>query len=238
MTSWSSGELTLTIPVLHVEGEVTARAVSLSYFIAMPWNLEQVAPHHDDVEPVDELVSLREPMWIEGRLQRDHAADACRAARCDARLGVLHHERVGGIDVEGGERLRIPLRIGLAVGDVVGADDRFEAGGESGECGVEVFADLAAEGAVFLDEVAAVADGAGALVVLQTPAFDAERQRIVDLAADRRLPVGKMAAGGGVAAALCGVVAVATTGLPGGISVGLPTFQAATPLQAAAAAPS
>ena len=32
------------------------------------------------------------------------------------------------------------------------------------------------------------AKGAGALVVLQTPAFDAERQRIVDLAADRRLP--------------------------------------------------
>jgi putative ABC transport system substrate-binding protein len=32
------------------------------------------------------------------------------------------------------------------------------------------------------------ARGAGALVVLQTPAFDGERQRIVDLAADRRLP--------------------------------------------------
>jgi putative tryptophan/tyrosine transport system substrate-binding protein len=32
------------------------------------------------------------------------------------------------------------------------------------------------------------AKGASALVVLQTPAFDAERQRIVDLAADRRLP--------------------------------------------------
>ena len=32
------------------------------------------------------------------------------------------------------------------------------------------------------------AKGAGALVVLQTPAFDFERQRIVDLAADRRLP--------------------------------------------------
>jgi putative ABC transport system substrate-binding protein len=32
------------------------------------------------------------------------------------------------------------------------------------------------------------AKGAGALIVLQTPAFDAERQRIVDLAADRRLP--------------------------------------------------
>lgn len=32
------------------------------------------------------------------------------------------------------------------------------------------------------------AKGAGALVVLQTPAFDLARQRIVDLAADRRLP--------------------------------------------------
>ncbi|MGY3036399.1 putative ABC transport system substrate-binding protein [Bradyrhizobium sp. USDA 4354] len=32
------------------------------------------------------------------------------------------------------------------------------------------------------------AKSAGALVVLQTPTFDAERQRIVDLAADRRLP--------------------------------------------------
>jgi putative tryptophan/tyrosine transport system substrate-binding protein len=32
------------------------------------------------------------------------------------------------------------------------------------------------------------AKGAGALVVLQTPAFDAERQRIVDLATDRQLP--------------------------------------------------
>ena len=38
---------------------------------------------------------------------------------------------VGGIDAESASALDVALRVGLAVGDVVGADDRAEAGGEA-----------------------------------------------------------------------------------------------------------
>src|SRR5215469_5506871 len=51
----------------------TSGVVSLSYFIAMAWNLEQQAAHDVDVDPVEQLVGGGEPVRLERRAHREHA---------------------------------------------------------------------------------------------------------------------------------------------------------------------
>src|SRR6478672_3455193 len=97
----------------------TSGVVSLSYFIAMLGNLEQETPHEVDVDAVEQLIGLCEPVRLERRAHCEHASNAGCAGGCDPGLSVLEHDGVGRIDLEYRECLDVALRIGLPVDDVV-----------------------------------------------------------------------------------------------------------------------